>query len=83
MLEPPTKREQDVLMFINQFYLDNGYRPTLRDIAKELGMNSTSNSTFYIKNLTRKGWLTRDRFQSRTVAPRQNINGIPILGVCK
>ena len=82
MLEPPTKREQDVMMFIHQFYLDNGYRPSCQDIATGLGMKSIDNSNQYIKRLVYKGWLTCDRYQSRSAIPAQNINGIPILGVC-
>lgn len=53
-----TKREQDVLSFIKAFMVQNGYTPTIRDIADGVHLQSTSSAHRHFELLVAKGEIT-------------------------
>lgn len=82
MLKPPTKRQQQILMFIGQFRQEHGYSPSCEEIAKEMDLNFAGNIPEHIKQLEKKGWLTSIEAGARTTMPAHYIGNIPILGTC-
>ena len=56
--EKLTQKQERILEYINKFYLENRYTPTVRDICKEFGLKSTSTVAAHLKKLREKGYLT-------------------------
>ncbi len=54
-LPPLTKKQKDVLDFIENFIKDAGYTPSYREIAKGLGLSSASTVYQHIQALCEKG----------------------------
>lgn len=50
-----TARQQQVLSFIKEYMVGNGYPPTRVDIARELGFRSPNAAEDHLKALARKG----------------------------
>ena len=61
-----TPRQQEVVRVIEEFARENGYAPTLEDIASRLGV--TKITVFHLlARLKRKGVIRRGRYQTRSV----------------
>lgn len=54
-LPPLTKKQKEVLAFIEDFVQDNGYTPSYREIAKGLGLSSPSTVHKHVQALCEKG----------------------------
>lgn len=54
-----TKRELDVLHFIEKYQNENGWSPTIREIAKAIEIESTSTVHTYLKRLEAKEYIQR------------------------
>lgn len=52
-----TKRESDVLVYINEYTKEKGYSPSIRDICEGVGIKSTSGIHEYIHRLEYKGYI--------------------------
>ena len=52
-----TKREKDVLLFINSYIEDFNYSPCIRDISDGLYLNSTFSVQRHLEHLKQKGFL--------------------------
>jgi repressor LexA len=65
VMEPQTlsDREQDILRFIEEFILEYGFPPSLREIMRGIEVSSTSVASYHIRRLERKGVL---EFQPNT-----------------
>lgn len=78
-----SKRQAMVLDYILQSIAERGYPPTIREIAKHMGIRSTNGVTDHLKALERKGLITRDQARSRAIQP-VHLEGewveVPILG---
>jgi repressor LexA len=66
---PLTERQAEVLDYIKAFRRKNGYSPSVREIAKELGMSSTNGVTCHTKMLVKKGYLKSAGVTSRSLVP--------------
>jgi len=64
-----TRRQQQVLDFINNWIMERGYPPTMREIGEEMGISSTNGVNDHLKALERKGFLARDDMKSRALRP--------------
>lgn len=62
-----TDRQKEILEFINQFRNENGYPPTLREIARNFGMVSTFGVKRHLDALEKKGYLTVESNSSRAI----------------
>lgn len=62
-----TSRQQDVLDKINTFYKKNGYAPSVRDLAKMLGVSSVSTMHQHISALENKGYIKRNPNKARSL----------------
>ncbi len=78
-----TRRQQQVLEFIESCINERGYPPTMREIGEHLGIRSTNGVNDHLKALKRKGFIVRDDMKSRALRPvagSGNYVDIPIVG---
>lgn len=58
----PTKRQRELLTFIEEFIAANGYSPSYREIMHGLKYNSVATVALHVNNLIKRGHLQkRDR----------------------
>jgi repressor LexA len=80
-----TARQQRILDFIAQTVRARGYPPTVREIGRGVGLNSTSSVHAQLANLERLGLIHRDPTKPRAVAlasqaSRPNGVVVPLVG---
>ncbi|HEX2694484.1 MAG TPA: helix-turn-helix domain-containing protein, partial [Acidobacteriota bacterium] len=68
-----TKRQGGVLRAIEGFVLERGYAPTVRELAKLLGIPSPSAAFKHMTSLEKKGYLRREGGEMR-------LSGLPTVG---
>ena len=76
-----TDRQKKFLDFIEGFINDNGYSPSIREIAKGMGLSSTSSVKKMLDRLTDGGFLNRSNSIARGIDMPSK--GIPVLGRIK
>lgn len=83
-----TPREEQILAMIKNALRTKGYPPSVREIGKAVGLNSTSTVHSYLKRLEKKGVLHRDPSKPRALeilsakegSPEPEIYLAPVLG---
>lgn len=60
-------RQSEILDFIKTFIAENGYAPTVREIAKGVYLSSTSNVHRYLTALEKSGKIVREATKPRTL----------------
>ena len=55
----PTKKQYELLLFIDNFIKDNGYGPSYREIMRALNYKSVSTVAVHIDNLISRGHLRK------------------------
>ncbi len=84
-----TKRQQDILGFIESFMQERGYPPTLREIGNEFGIKSTNGVRVNLFALEKKQYIRRRPWLSRGIelvnapkvpTPDGEIGYVPIIG---
>lgn len=76
-----TDRQQKFMRFIEDFIRDNGYSPSIREIAKGMGLSSTASVKKMLDRLTEKGFLNRSENIARGIDMPSK--GIPVIGSIK
>ncbi len=83
-MKKTTDKQERFLKFIKDFCQEYGYPPSVREIAKGLGLASTSGVKSMIDRLTDKGVLRKEPGMARAVSlpgnPHEEERGVPILG---
>ena len=67
MAKKTEEKLQKVLKCINNFASKNGYPPTIREICKEMNINSTATVQYYLKALEKNGSIKRDGTKNRAI----------------
>jgi len=62
-----TRRQKDVLDFIDSYQVENGYNPSYEEIANGLKLSSIATVHKHISALAKKNYLSRGANQSRSV----------------
>ena len=75
-----TEKQKRFLDFILQFREDNGYSPSIREIASGLGLSSTSTVKSMLDKLTSMGVLSTISGKARSVIAPEVDRGVPIIG---
>jgi len=85
-----TKRQQEILDFIEEYGSQHGYPPTVRDIGKAVGLASSSTVHQHLANLEQLGMLRRDPSKPRALELLHRVvrdagamvrpAGLPLLG---
>lgn len=63
-----TNRQEDILIFIQQFTQENGYPPTLREIGKHFQISSTFGVKRHLEALVKKGHINIESNASRGIS---------------
>jgi len=80
-VKPLTGRQKNALDFINSFHQENGYAPSLRELAGFLETENLSTAQYFIEELERKGYIKRNPHKNRGIAPITQKQVIPLLGL--
>jgi repressor LexA len=76
-----TERQKMFVQFIDKFIKDNGYSPSVREIARGMGLSSTASVKNMLDRLTESGALKRAGNIARSLETHRA--GIPVLGRIK
>ena len=84
-MQPLTKRQREVLDFLNEFIEGHGYAPSLNEIGRRFGLSSLATVHKHLTNLQDKGFIRRAWNRSRSLeVVTSPIGGrgheIPLLG---
>lgn len=77
------KRVQEIYEYITAFIDNNGFPPSIREIAKEFSIKSTSTVHYYLEKLVNLGLISQDANRKRAVTlnkTRSKSNYIPLVG---
>jgi repressor LexA len=82
---PPTKRQREILDFLNEFIQRHGYAPSLEEIGRRFGLSSLATVHKHLTNLQEKGFIKRAWNRSRSVEMVPTRGGgraveLPLLG---
>lgn len=80
-----TKRQKELLDFIEYYSDENGYAPTLREICDRFGLSSVATAHKHLSRLIEKGYLSRTPNVSRALETTSDDNltsaaEIPMMG---
>lgn len=73
-------RHRKVLEVLEDYQINQGYPPSIRDIGKEADISSTSVVNYYLEQLEEWGYIERDRKVSRGVRLIKTASGIRLDG---
>lgn len=65
-----TDRQKEILIFVSQYIGNNGYAPSVREIASHFGFNSPSGAKKHLDTLYKKGYLNMSSNVSRGISLR-------------
>jgi repressor LexA len=64
---PLTKRQKEILDYIESFIDDQGYAPSFEEIAESFGYSSLATVHEHLSNLERKGYIRKSYNESRSI----------------
>jgi repressor LexA len=64
---PLTKRQREILDYLNEFIQQHGYAPSLEEIGRRFGLSSLATVHKHLTNLQEKGFIRRAWNRSRSV----------------
>src|SRR3990172_1590844 len=64
---PLTKRQREILDYLNDFITQHGYAPSLEEIGRRFGLSSLATVHKHLTNLQEKGFIKRTWNRSRSV----------------
>ena len=64
---PLTKRQREILNFLEVYNSENGYAPSFEEIASQFKYNSLATVHEHLSNLERKGYIKRSYNESRAI----------------
>ena len=67
MEQRPTKKQRELLSFIDGFIKGNGYGPSYREIMRSLDYKSVSTVATHIDGLIARGWLVKRDNSARSL----------------
>jgi len=83
-----TRRQREILTFVQRYADAHGYPPSVREIGQALGLTSSSTVHSHLAALERKGYLRRDPSKPRALevlrdereVPLKKVVPVPIIG---
>jgi len=78
--KPLTEKQKKVMDFIDSFYREKGYSPSLKEIANFLNTKNLSTAQYYVEELEEKGYLRKDNNKARGITPIPNQLTVSLLG---
>lgn len=85
MQQPLTKRQREILDYLNEFIQQHGYAPSLEEIGHRFNLSSLATVHKHLTNLQDKGFIRRSWNRSRSVELLPSRSGgraveLPMLG---
>jgi repressor LexA len=82
---PLTKRQREILDYLNEFIQQHGYAPSLEEVGRRFGLSSLATVHKHLTNLQEKGFIKRAWNRSRSVEVIPTRSGgraveLPLLG---
>ncbi|MBP1634448.1 MAG: lexA [Acidobacteria bacterium] len=82
---PLTKRQREILDYLNEFIEQHGYAPSLEEVGRRFGLSSLATVHKHLTNLQEKGFIKRTWNRSRSVEllqarPAGRAVELPLLG---
>ena len=82
--EKLTSRQQQIFDFICSRIEDDGFGPTIREIAEEMEFRSPNGVMCHLRALEKKGLITRSSNKSRSIVlteqANEEVKGLPLAG---
>jgi repressor LexA len=83
-----TRRQKEILTFVQRHSEAHGYPPSVREIGQALGLTSSSTVHSHLAALERKGYLRRDPSKPRALevlrdereVPTRKVVALPVVG---
>ena len=84
-MQPLTKRQREILDYLNEFIQQHGYAPSLEEIGQRFSLSSLATVHKHLTNLQEKGFIRRSWNRSRSVELLPSRGGgraveLPMLG---
>jgi repressor LexA len=84
-MQPLTKRQREILDYLNEFIQQHGYAPSLEEIGRRFSLSSLATVHKHLTNLQEKGFIRRAWNRSRSVELLPSRSGgravdLPMLG---
>ena len=84
-MQPLTKRQREILDYLNEFIQQHGYAPSLEEIGRRFNLSSLATVHKHLTNLQEKGFIRRAWNRSRSVELLPSRSGgraieLPLLG---
>ena len=86
MEQRPTKKQKELLSFIDGFIKGNGYSPSYREIMRALDYRSVSTVATHVNGLVARGWLVKRDNSARTlelIVPEAMADNTPVATATK
>lgn len=74
MLSPLTKRQKEILDYINSSIIKNGYAPSLIEIKDHFKLKAISTVHEHLENLKNKGYIKKEMNQARGIQLQVNLS---------
>lgn len=74
MDDRPTKKQKELLSFIDGFIKGNGYGPSYREVMRALDYKSVSTVATHVDGLIARGWLRKRTNEARTLEVVDNVS---------
>lgn len=88
-MEKLTRKQEEIMNFIKEYIVSHGYPPTVREIAKGVGVSSPATVQAHLNNLEHKGVIKKDGTKNRAIEllvenefaiQETNVVEVPLLG---
>jgi repressor LexA len=66
-VQPLTKRQREILDYLNEFIQQHGYAPSLEEVGRKFNLSSLATVHKHLTNLQEKGFIRRAWNRSRSV----------------
>lgn len=66
-MQPLTKRQREILDYLQEFIQQHGYAPSLEEVGRRFGLSSLATVHKHLTNLQEKGFIRRSWNRSRSV----------------
>ncbi|MEI3529883.1 MAG: transcriptional repressor LexA [Bacilli bacterium] len=66
-MEKLTRRQEEILNYIKEYIVSNGYPPTIREICKAVGVSSPATVHAHLTNLENKGFIKKEDTKNRAI----------------
>ena len=67
MADRSSKKQRELLLFIDGFIKGNGYGPSYREVMRALGYKSVSTVAIHVNGLIEKGYLRKKDHSARSI----------------